>query len=154
MFHNTGWKIGYCIAPPEFTTAFRRIHQFLCFSVNTPAQYALATYLSQPGLPVVSKMMQQKRDHFIDMLSATQFTIHQPASGSYFQTVSYEQISDIPDMEFAQWLTREHGVATIPISAFYRNKKDDKLIRFCFAKKEETIKQAIERLLAITAKVQ
>lgn len=150
VFHNTGWKIGYCIAPPEFTTAFRRIHQFLCFSVNTPAQYALATHLSQPGLPVVSKMMQQKRDHFIDMLSATQFTIHQPASGSYFQTVSYEQISDMPDMEFAQWLTKEHGVATIPISAFYRNKKDDKLIRFCFAKKEETIKQAIDRLSAIT----
>ncbi|MBS1772737.1 MAG: aminotransferase class I/II-fold pyridoxal phosphate-dependent enzyme [Bacteroidetes bacterium] len=146
VFHNTGWKMGYCIAPPEYTTAFRRIHQFLCFSVNTPAQYALANYLSQPTLPEVSGMMQQKRDYFLKQLAQTPFTIHQPASGSYFQTVSYEQVSDMPDMEFAQWLTKACGVATIPISAFYRNKKDDKLIRFCFAKKEETISEAVERL--------
>lgn len=146
VFHNTGWKMGYCIAPSEFTIAFRRIHQFLCFSVNTPAQYALAQYLSLPQLPDVSRMMQQKRDLFLSLLKETPFIIHQPASGSYFQTVSYAQISDKPDMEFAQWLTKEHGVATIPISAFYSNKKDDKLIRFCFAKKEETLQQAIERL--------
>jgi methionine aminotransferase len=149
VFHNTGWKIGYCIAPPELTTAFRRIHQFVCFSVNTPGQYALGTFLSQPVLPDVSNMMQAKRDYFLDLLKQTPFTIHQPASGSYFQTVSYEQLSDMPDMEFAQWLTKEHGVATIPISAFYRDKKDDRLIRFCFAKKEETLKQAVERLAAI-----
>ncbi|MBL7682442.1 MAG: aminotransferase class I/II-fold pyridoxal phosphate-dependent enzyme [Flavipsychrobacter sp.] len=146
VFHNTGWKMGYCIAPSEFTIAFRRIHQFLCFSVNSPAQYALAQYLSLPQLPDVSRMMQQKRDLFLSLLKETPFIIHQPASGSYFQTVSYAQISDKPDMEFAQWLTKEHGVATIPISAFYSNKKDDKLIRFCFAKKEETLQQAIERL--------
>lgn len=146
VFHNTGWKMGYCIAPSEFTIAFRRIHQFLCFSVNTPAQYALAQYLSLPQLPYVSRMMQQKRDLFLSLLKETPFIIYQPASGSYFQTVSYAQISDKPDMEFAQWLTKEHGVATIPISAFYSNKKDDKLIRFCFAKKEETLQQAIERL--------
>lgn len=146
VFHNTGWKMGYCVAPSEFTIAFRRIHQFLCFSVNTPAQYALAQYLSLPQLPDVSGMMQQKRDLFLSLLKETPFTIHQPASGSYFQTVSYAQINDKQDMEFAQWLTKEHGVATIPISAFYSNKKDDKLIRFCFAKKEETLQQAIERL--------
>src|SRR4030095_14176333 len=82
VFHNTGWKIGYCIAPPELTTAFRRIHQFLCFSVNTPGQYALGTFLSRPELPEVSGMMQAKRDYFLDLLKQTPFTIHQPASGS------------------------------------------------------------------------
>lgn len=146
VFHNTGWKIGYCIAPPELTQAFRRIHQFLCFSVNTPAQYALAQYISQGSLPAVSPMMQQKRDFFLGLIKSTDFTIHQPASGSYFQTVGYERISSLPDTEFAEWLTAEHGVATIPISAFYRNKKDDKLIRFCFAKKEETLRQAVDKL--------
>lgn len=146
VFHNTGWKIGYCIAPPELMQAFRRIHQFLCFSVNTPAQYALAKYMPQGALPEVSRLMQQKRDLFLQLLKETEFTVYHPASGSYFQTVSYERISDKPDTEFAEWLTREHGVATIPISAFYRDKKDDKLIRFCFAKKEETIKQAMAKL--------
>lgn len=153
VFHNTGWKIGYCIAPPELTAAFRRIHQFLCFSVNTPAQYALATYLSQPERPEISGMMQAKRDYFLDLLKDTGFTIHQPASGSYFQTVGYANISDLPDMEFAQWLTKEHGVATIPISAFYRDKKDDRLIRFCFAKKEETIKAAVDKLSMIATPI-
>lgn len=153
VFHNTGWKMGYCIAPPEYTTAFRRIHQFLCFSVNTPAQYALANYLAQPALPLVSAMMQDKRDFFLNLLQQTPFTIYQPASGSYFQTVSYNRISDLPDMEFAQWLTKEYGVATIPISAFYRDKKDDKLIRFCFAKKEETITEAISRLAKLNVAV-
>jgi methionine transaminase len=153
VFHNTGWKIGYCIAPPAFTTAFRRIHQFLCFSVNTPAQYALAQYLLLPDLPAVADMMQQKRDYFLELLSQTPFTIHRPAAGSYFQTASYAHISHMPDTEFAQWLTREHGVATIPISAFYRHKKDDKLVRFCFAKKEETIVQAIERLAKLNIMV-
>lgn len=153
VFHNTGWKMGYCIAPPELTTAFRRIHQFLCFSVNTPAQYSLAAYLSQPALPPVSSLMQTKRDFFLNLLKETPFTIYQPASGSYFQTVNYNRISDMPDIEFAQWLTKEYGVATIPISAFYRDKKDDKLIRFCFAKKEETITEAINRLAKLNATV-
>jgi methionine aminotransferase len=102
--------------------------------------------MSQGALPEVSRLMQQKRDLFLQLLKETEFTVYHPASGSYFQTVSYERISDKPDTEFAEWLTREHGVATIPISAFYRDKKDDKLIRFCFAKKEETIKQAMAKL--------
>ncbi len=150
VFHNTGWKIGYCIAPPAFTQAFRRIHQFLCFSVNTPAQYAIARYLSLKQETPVHSMMQQKRDYFLQLLAGTPFTIYQPATGSYFQTVSYSAISDMPDMEFATWLVKEYGVATIPVSAFYASKKDDKLIRFCFAKKEETLKAAIEKLGAIT----
>jgi methionine transaminase len=146
VFNNTGWKIGYCIAPPVFTDAFRRIHQFLSFSVNTPAQYAIGTYLSQSTLPNVGSLMQAKRNYFLDLLKDTAFTIHRPAAGSYFQIAGYEQISDMPDMEFAKWLTKEYGVATIPVSAFYSNKKDDKLIRFCFAKKEETLQSAVERL--------
>ncbi len=146
VFNNTGWKMGYCIAPPDMTQAFRRIHQFLCFSVNTPSQYALAKYLSLPSLPDVGQLMQGKRDYFLELLKKTPLTVHAPASGSYFQTVSYSRITDMADMDFAEWLTKEYGVATIPISAFYSDKKDDKLIRFCFAKKEETLNKAIERL--------
>ena len=146
VFNNTGWKIGYCIASPAFTQAFRRIHQFLSFCVNTPAQYALAHHLSSGNAAAVGPIMQQKRDYFLSLIKDTPFTIHTPSTGSYFQVAGYERISDMPDMEFAQWLTKEHGVATIPVSAFYSNRKDDKLIRFCFAKKEETLKTAVERL--------
>jgi len=146
VYNNTGWKIGYCIAPPAFTQAFRRIHQFLSFTVNTPAQYALAHHLANDNSVPVVTIMQQKRDYFLSLISQTPFTIFKPAKGSYFQIAGYERISDMPDMEFAQWLTKEHGVATIPVSAFYSNKKDDKLIRFCFAKKEETLDEAVERL--------
>lgn len=151
VFHNTGWKIGYCIAPPQLTNAFRHIHQFLAFSVNTPAQYALAQYLKLEDVPPVNIMLQEKRDNFLDLIKQTPFTIHKPTSGSYFQLASYEHISDMPDMEFAQWLTKEHGVATIPMSAFYSNKQDNKLLRFCFAKKEETLQSAIERLSKLEA---
>lgn len=150
VFHNTGWKIGYCIAPPEFTIAFRRLHQYLCFSVNTPAQYALAHHLIKGSDEPVYKMLQKKRDLFLNLLKGTGFSIHKPASGSYFQVAGYEQISDKGDVEFAQWLTREYGVATIPVSPFYSNKKDDRLVRFCFAKKDETLKEAVERLKKIT----
>ena len=146
VFNNTGWKIGYCIAPPAYTQAFRRIHQFVAFTVNTPAQYALAHHLGNDHAMPVNILMQQKRDHFLSLIAGTPFTVYQPAKGSYFQVAGYERISAMPDMEFAQWLTREYGVATIPVSAFYKNKKDDKLIRFCFAKKEETLNEAIERL--------
>jgi len=149
VFHNTGWKIGYCIAPPMLTQAFRRIHQFLSFSVNTPGQYALAKYLNTAQNEPIRKMMQQKRDYFLELIKDTPFTIHTPAGGSYFQVAGYERISDMPDMDFAKWLTEEYGVATIPVSPFYSNKKDDKLVRFCFAKKEETLKEAIGRLKAL-----
>jgi methionine aminotransferase len=146
VYNNTGWKMGYCIAPPEYTQAFRRIHQFLSFTVNTPAQHALAYILEHGTAEPVHAVMQRKRDHFLSLMKDTPFTVHLPAKGSYFQVASYERISDMPDMEFAQWLTKEHGVATIPVSVFYRNKKDDKLIRFCFAKKEETLNDAVARL--------
>jgi methionine aminotransferase len=145
-YNNTGWKMGYCIAPAGFTVAFRRLHQFLVFTVNTPAQYALAWHVSSGTAMQVRPLMEQKRNYFLELMKQTPFTIHQPAKGSYFQLASYERLSDLPDMEFAQWLTKEHGVATIPVSAFYHNKKDDKIVRFCFAKKEETLQQAVERL--------
>ncbi len=151
VFHNTGWKIGYCLAAPQLTQAFRKIHQFLCFSVNTPAQYALAKYLSHSTPPNITQLIQGKRDLFLKHLKETPFTIHQPAAGSYFQTVSYASISDMPDTEFAKWLTIEYGVATIPISAFYSSKKDDKLIRFCFAKNDETLLNAFSALQQLRA---
>jgi methionine aminotransferase len=100
----------------------------------------------------VNTLMQLKRDHFLNLIKEVPFTIHQPSRGSYFQVAGYERISDLPDMEFAKWLTLEHGVATIPFSAFYKNKKDDKLIRFCFAKKEETLEEAVSRLRGLKAK--
>ena len=146
VYNNTGWKIGYCIAPPTFTQAFRRIHQFVSFTVNTPAQYALAHILANGTAEPVHTVMERKRDHFLSLMKNTPFTIYTPAKGSYFQLAGYERINDLPDMEFAQWLTKEYGVATIPVSAFYSNRKDDKLIRFCFAKKEETLNEAVDRL--------
>lgn len=146
VYNNTGWKVGYTIAPPSFTQAIRRIHQFLVFSVNTPAQYALALNMANDTAAPVSTVMQKKRDHFLSLLKQTPFTIYEPARGSYFQLAGYEKISDLPDFEFAQWLTREYGVATIPVSVLYKNKKDDKIIRFCFAKKEETLTEAVNRL--------
>lgn len=148
VYNNTGWKMGYCIAPPPLTTAFRRIHQFLCFTVNTPAQYALAEHLNNKTAPL-NQIMQQKRDYFLKLLADTPFTVHAPAGGSYFQVVGYERINSMPDTEFAEWLTKEYGVATIPVSAFYHSGQDDRLIRFCFAKKEETLAAAVERLRAL-----
>jgi methionine aminotransferase len=152
VFNNTGWKMGYCVAPPANTLAFRRIHQFLSFTVNTPAQYALARHLASGNATPVGALMEQKRDYFLGLLRDTPFTVYQPAKGSYFQVVGYERISNLPDHEFAEWLTREYGVATIPVSAFYHNRKDDRVIRFCFAKKEETLQQAINRLSQLKSK--
>ena len=149
VFNNTGWKIGFCIAPPALTDAFRKIHQFAAFCVNTPAQYALAAYMSA-GIPNnVGALMEGKRNFFLNLLQELPFTVHKPAGGSYFQLVGYEQISDMPDLDFAKWLTINHGVATIPISAFYHNGHDDKLIRFCFAKKEATLLAASEKLRSL-----
>jgi methionine aminotransferase len=102
--------------------------------------------LNQPTLPNIGALMQGKRDYFLSLLKELPFTIHQPALGSYFQLAGYEKISAMPDLEFAKWLTKEYKVATVPISPFYQNKKDDRLIRFCFAKKESTLEEAVKRL--------
>jgi methionine transaminase len=148
-FHNTGWKVGYCIAPPALTRAFRRLHQFLSFSVNTPAQYALAHYLKSSHREAPSKMLQDKRDYFLQLMKETPFQMLQPSLGSYFQLASFAHLSNRSDLEYAQILTEKYAVATIPISAFYSDKHDDKILRFCFAKKEETLEKAVERLKSL-----
>jgi methionine transaminase len=151
-FHATGWKMGYCIAPPHLMNEFRKIHQFLCFSVNTPVQLGLANYLNDKNsYQSLAPFLEAKRNLFLMLLQKTPFTIHKPTQGSYFQLASYERINDLPDKEFAIWLTQKYGVATIPISAFNHHGKDDKLIRFCFAKKEETLTAAMEKLSLLTA---
>lgn len=147
VYHATGWKMGYCVAPPDLMKEYRKVHQFLSFSCSTPMQVALAEFLRHEqeylGLPDFFK---QKRDLFLALMQDLPFTIYRKAQGSYFQLAGYEQISDLPDKEFAIWLTREYGVATIPVSAFNADGRDDKLVRFCFAKKDETLRAAYERL--------
>ncbi len=146
-YNCTGWKIGYCIAAPALMKEFRKVHQFNCFSCNSFVQYALAAFLdNEDAYLSLSKFIQHKRDYFEKMMLATKFkpiTSH----GSYFQCYSYKDISDENDMQLAIKLTKECGVTTIPLSSFYQSKKDDKVLRFCFAKKEETLKQAAERLI-------
>ena len=146
MFHITGWKIGYIIANPELTQAFRRIHQYLTFCVNAPAQQALAEYLEIFDTQKNNILMQQKRDFFLSEISKTSFSLKNICQGSYFQILGYENISDKNEKEFAYWLTENHKVASIPVSAFYHDKKEQQLLRFCFAKKEETILEAIKNL--------
>ncbi|MFD0794127.1 methionine aminotransferase [Mucilaginibacter litoreus] len=145
-FHATGWKLGYCIAPAYLMQEFRKIHQFLVFSVNTPVQYAIAEFLKDEnhylGLP---DYFQQKRDYFNKGLEQSRFKLL-PCSGTYFQSVTYNAISDEKDTDFAIHLTKEIGVAAIPVSVFYRNNTDRHILRFCFAKRQETLDKAVDRL--------
>jgi methionine aminotransferase len=148
-FHVTGWKVGYCMAPEYLTKEFRKIHQFLVFAVNTPMQHAAAEYLKNEenylGLPA---FFQQKRDHFRNGLSQTRFELL-PCYGSYFQSVTYRNITDEKDTDFAIRLTREFGVASIPVSVFYTKGTDHQVLRFCFAKAQETLDKAVDRLLKV-----
>ncbi|MBC7744007.1 MAG: aminotransferase class I/II-fold pyridoxal phosphate-dependent enzyme [Flavobacterium sp.] len=149
LFHNTGWKIGYCIAPSWLTKEFRKIHQFLIFSVNTPFQYALADFLSNDHFYLNLKTFyQQKRDYFRALMLGTRFNLL-PCSGSYFQCVQYKEITNESDIKFAKRLITDFGVAAIPVSAFYNGGKDEHVLRFCFAKKQETLEKAVERLMKI-----
>lgn len=148
-YHCTGWKLGYCIAPAAFTKEFRKVHQFNCFSCFTPAQVALAEYLkNKEAYLSLPRFMQQKRDYFIELMKNTKFDLLN-TSGSYFICASYGRISDEADKDLAIRLTKEAGVATIPLSAFYHNHKDDKVLRFCFSKQNRTLQQAVERLMKI-----
>jgi methionine aminotransferase len=148
-FHNTGWKMGYCLAPAYLTNEFRKIHQFLVFSVNTPLQYAVAEYLKDENTYLsLPDFFQQKRDYFRKGLENTRFKLL-PCLGSYFQTVTYDAITDEKDTDFAIRLTKEAGVAAIPVSAFYRKGTDRHVLRFCFAKRQETIDIAVDRLLKV-----
>jgi methionine aminotransferase len=146
VYNCTGWKLGYCVAPAELTKEFRKVHQFNCFTCHTPTQVALAAFIkNREAYLGLSSFMQEKRDYFKKLMKETPFTLHE-SYGSYFICGSYEKISDEPDKDFAIRLTKETGVATIPVSAFYRNGKDDRVIRFCFSKKKETLEAAVEKL--------
>ncbi|MFS2135076.1 pyridoxal phosphate-dependent aminotransferase [Duganella sp. Dugasp56] len=145
-YHVTGWKIGYVAAPAGMTAEFRKVHQYNVFSVNTPMQHGIASYMADPRpyleLPA---FYQRKRDLFRDGLANTRFELL-PADGTYFQCVRYDKISSQTEAEFAEWLTTEIKVAAIPVSAFYQQGKESGIVRFCFAKKDETLALALERL--------
>ena len=146
MFHITGWKVGYIVANEHFIQSFRRIHQYLTFSVNSPSQQALAEYLEVFDFAKNQEMMQQKRDFFLSEIQSLPFTLKNISEGSYFQVLGYEKISNLDEKAFAYWLTENYKVATIPLSAFYHHRKNTNLVRFCFAKKEETILEAVKNL--------
>jgi methionine transaminase len=145
-YHVTGWKVGYVAAPASLTNEFRKVHQFNVFTVNTPVQHALAAYMAdaQPYLQLPA-FYQRKRDLFREGLKRTKFRVL-PSEGSYFQCVDISAASQLGEADFCKWLTSEIGVAAIPLSAFYGNGFDQRVVRFCFAKKDETLTTAIERL--------
>jgi methionine aminotransferase len=148
-FHVTGWKIGYCLAPKDLTAEFRKIHQFITFSTSTPMQYALADFLEDPDKYLhLHEFYQRKRDLFCKGLKETEF-IFTPAQGSFFQVVSYGHLSDEGDYDLAVRITKENGVASIPVSVFYHDKLDHKLLRFCFAKDDDLLEKGIELLKKI-----
>lgn len=147
VYHCTGWKMGYCIAPSAFMKEFLKVHQFNCFSCHTPVQYALSDFLNDKDeYLTLGTFLQKKRDYFGLLMKQTKFQ-PLPSHGSYFQLYSYRQISDKTELDFAVELCREAGVASIPASAFYADKTDNKVLRFCFVKKECTLKGAVDRLI-------
>lgn len=147
-FHATGWKLGHVIAPENLMTEFRKVHQYEVFSVNAPMQYALAEYMQDPNVFYISSLYQQKRDYFQQLMANTRFRAL-PSSGTYFQLYDYSEISDESDVDFAIRLTKEFGVASIPISVFYSVPKQDNVLRFCFAKSEETLVEGARRLAQV-----
>ena len=149
VYHCTGWKLGYCIAPDLLMKEFRKVHQFNCFTCNSPVQYALAAFLKQKeNYMELGKFLQAKRDYFKYIMQQTKFT-PLPSYGSYFQLYSFETISNETENDFSLRLTKDAGVATIPVSAFYKNATDNKVLRFCFAKKESTLEEAVSRLIKL-----
>ncbi len=148
-YHATGWKIGYCVAPPAATAEFRRIHQFNTFTTCTPMQIALAEVLADfSHLDELPYFYEKKRNLFRQLLAPSRFELL-PCSGTYFQLAAYGEISDEPDEVFARRLTTQHGVAAIPISVFYQDRTDSHVVRFCFAKQDGTLADAAEKLCAI-----
>ena len=148
-FHATGWRIGYLIAPPALMSEVRKVHQYNTFTVHTPTQFAIADHLANPeNYESIAGMYQQKRDFFLEQMADSKFTPVK-ASGTYFQLMNYSAISDMPDVEMAEWLTKEKGVASIPMSIFYQDRQDNKVLRFCFAKGEETLSEAAKLLCAL-----
>lgn len=148
-YHVTGWKIGYCVAPADLMREFRKVHQFNVFTVNTPMQIGIATYMEnpQPHLQLAA-FYQAKRDRLRAGLADSRFKLL-PCAGTYFQVVNYAAISALPELAFAQWLTREIGVAAIPLSVFYQSAREQQTIRFCFAKQDATLDTALKKLQGI-----
>jgi len=149
VYHCTGWKLGYCISSPELMKEFRKVHQFNCFSCHSPSQVALSAFLKNKNSYLsLAGFMQEKRDYFIQLMRDTRFGLLD-SKGSYFICATYDKISDEKDTDLAIRITKELGVATIPVSAFYKSGTDNKVIRFCFAKKKETLEAAVEKLLKL-----
>ena len=148
-YHTTGWKIGYCLAPEKITNEIRKIHQFNVFSVNTPIQYAFADFLDNKEAYLhLGKFYQKRRDLFLNMLKDSKFKFT-PAKGTYFQLLDYSEISNEKDVDFANRLITEYGIASVPVSSFYHDKFDAKVLRFCFAKSSETLEKAAKILLSV-----
>jgi methionine transaminase len=148
-FHATGWKLGYCLAPENLMKEFRKSHQFIVFTVNTPIQYAVAEYLqNKDNYMNLGAFYQEKRDYFLKLISGSRFKVI-PASGTYFQVLDYSRISDETEMDFAVRLTKEFGVASVPNSYFYHKPQNNNTLRFCFAKSNETLEKAAEILCRI-----
>ncbi len=149
MLHTTGWKVGYCLAPEWLMKEFRKVHQFQVFSVNTPVQYAIANFLKDENNYLeLKQFFQVKKDFFSNLLINTRFDIL-PCYGSYFLSVQYSRISDEKDIDLARRLTTDFGVASIPVSAFYSKGTDHHVLRFCFAKRQETLEKAVHRLSGV-----
>lgn len=148
-YHCTGWKLGYCITSPELTKEFRKVHQFNCFSCHSPSQVALAEFLKNKDAYLsLGSMMQAKRDYFVNLMKDTRFELLS-SKGSYFICAKYDRISDEKDTDFAIRITKEYGVAMIPVSVFYKKATDNNVVRFCFCKKNETLTAAVEKLARI-----
>ncbi len=146
IYHCTGWKIGYCVSSPYLMNEFKKVHQFNCFSVDTPKQVALSKFLKQKeNYLELGKAMQKKRDHFFELMKNTKFSPLK-SHGSYFQCYSYKNISEEKEKDFAIRLTKEHKVAAIPVSAFYKEEVNNQVVRFCFAKQDTTLEEAAHRL--------
>jgi methionine aminotransferase len=150
LLHATGWKVGYCLAPKKLMAEFRKVHQFNVFSVNTPMQAGIANYLKSADVyQELPLFFQKKRDLLRQLLQETKLELL-PCKGSYFQCVSYRQISDEKDVDFAKRLVTDFGVATIPLSAFYTKAKDDHILRLCFAKEDATLEKAVKKLITLS----
>ena len=148
-FHATGWKCGFVLAPPELTAELRKVHQFVVFAVNTPVQFAIAEYLKNPDNYLqLPDFYQKKRDTFLELIKGSRFKAI-PASGTYFQLLNYSEISKEKEMAFAQRLVKEFKIASIPVSSFYHKQEDNKMLRFCFAKTDETLEKAAKILCKI-----
>lgn len=148
-FHTTGWRVGYCLAPERLSAEFRKVHQYITFSAPTPVQFALADFLNErQHYQSLSDFFEKKRNLFLSLMKKSGFEFI-PSKGTYFQLASYSSISDRSDREMAEWLTKEHGVASIPVSVFYSSGTDNRILRFCFAKEDSTLQKAAEKLCRI-----